>query len=253
MVGGPLGGGLAYYKPILEAKWFKPVNHKRNAIGIRTQFVHVAGYGGLQPPIFDRTFLGGEDTIRGFDFFSISPMAMVTEGTTIKVPLRTEGGLPVIDPTTGEILTTDRTTYASFITPVGGDTQVLMNLEYRVPIFSVLTIAPFADIGKNWILRKSSLQVANPESTNFYVLDNNVFRHMRQGDAVPLVAGSERFRSSVGLEFQVVLPMLNAPFRVILSYNPSRFNSTITRPEGGTDFFYRENSHDFRFTVGRTF
>ncbi len=253
VVGGPLGGGLMYYRPIVEAKWFKPVNQRRNAIGIRAQFVHVSGYGGLQPPVFDRTFMGGEDSIRGFDFYSISPMALMTQGTTGKVPDRDAGGFPIVDPTTGEVLTRERTTYSSFITPIGGDTQVLVNMEYRIPLLGPVSMAPFVDWGKNWVAKKSSLQIANPESTSYYVLENGTFRHMRLGDPIPLVAGSERFRSTVGLEFQVILPMINAPFRIILGYNPSRFNSTIARPESGTDFYYREKNHDFRFTVGRTF
>lgn len=253
MVGGPLGGGLMYYKPIFEAKYFRPLNNRRNVFAARAMFVHVNGYGGLKTPVFDRTYIGGEDTIRGFDFYSVSPMALVTQGTTIKVPNRDPNGAPKVDPTTGEVDTRNSTSYASFVTPVGGDTMAVVNLEYRIPLLGPVTFAPFLDLGGNWVLNKSELVIANAANSVYYKYENGAFRHFLQGDAVDLVHGSDRIRSTAGLEFQVVLPVVNAPFRVIFGFNLSRFNATIERPEGGTDFLYRENKREVRFTVGRTF
>jgi outer membrane protein insertion porin family len=253
MVGGPLGGSLMYYRPVFEGRYFRPVNNRRNVLAARLMVTHVSGYGGLQTPIFDRSFIGGEDTIRGFDFYSVSPLALVTQGTTIKVPNRDPNGAPQTDPTDGSVNTRNSTTYASFITPVGGDTMAVVNLEYRIPIMGPVTVAPFLDIGGNWALSKSELEIANAASSSYYKYENGTFRHFQQGDAVDLVPGSDRIRSTAGLEIQVVLPVVNAPFRIIMGYNISRYNATITRPEGGTDFYYREKSHEFKFTVGRTF
>jgi outer membrane protein insertion porin family len=81
---------------------------------------------------------------------------------------------------------------------------------------------------------------------------------------------------STGLEFQVFLPVINAPFRIYYAYNPLRLDTTtstptpITRgmfPAGAAgDFTYqqalslygpryllREPRKTFRFTVATTF
>jgi len=78
------------------------------------------------------------------------------------------------------------------------------------------------------------------------------------------------------LEFQVLMPVINQPFRIYYAYNPLRLNTTtptpnrITRdmfpPGGAGDFTYqnaisafapdfrlREPRTTFRFTVSTTF
>jgi outer membrane protein insertion porin family len=81
---------------------------------------------------------------------------------------------------------------------------------------------------------------------------------------------------STGLELQVLLPVLNAPFRIYYALNPLRLDTTaqspvpITRemfPAGGAGdfthqlavtqfaptFILKEPRSTFRFTVGTTF
>ena len=83
-------------------------------------------------------------------------------------------------------------------------------------------------------------------------------------------------RMSTGLELQVIMPVVNAPFRIYYAYNPLRLDTStanpnlITRsmfPAGGAgDFSYRqalsnfapnwqlkEPQKTFRFTVATTF
>jgi len=83
-------------------------------------------------------------------------------------------------------------------------------------------------------------------------------------------------RMSTGLELQVVLPVVNAPFRVYYAYNPLRIDETVYSPNPITrsmfppgaagDFTYqqaisifqpsyllREPRKTFRFTVATTF
>jgi outer membrane protein insertion porin family len=83
-------------------------------------------------------------------------------------------------------------------------------------------------------------------------------------------------RMSTGLEFQVILPIVNAPFRIYYAYNPLRLDtivknsSSITRsmfPAGAagdfsfqnavtnfaSDYVLREPKKTFRFTVSTTF
>jgi outer membrane protein insertion porin family len=83
-------------------------------------------------------------------------------------------------------------------------------------------------------------------------------------------------RMSTGLELQVMLPVINAPFRIYWAYNPLRLYGTATSPtaitrnmfpEGaagdytyqqainsfGSNFTLREPRKTFRFTVATTF
>jgi outer membrane protein insertion porin family len=46
---------------------------------------------------------------------------------------------------------------------IGGDTQLLGNLEYRIPIFGPATLALFADVGSVFNLQKTGTQIINSE------------------------------------------------------------------------------------------
>ena len=61
------------------------------------------------------------------------------------------------------------------------------------------------------------------------------------------------FRTSAGLELQVMMPVIRAPFRLIFAVNPNRVHSTFYGQATGIPFTINEKAHDFKFTVGRTF
>src|SRR2546429_13406 len=117
--GGPLGGNVKYIRPLLDATWYKPVNKRRNTIGMHLQFAYLTGFGGLQAPIFDRFFSGGEYSVRGFDFRLVSPLTMYTTKTFTQVTRLDPTGRPVIDPVTGGVIVDSVPRFASYITPVG--------------------------------------------------------------------------------------------------------------------------------------
>ncbi len=58
------------------------------------------------------------------------------------------------------------------------------------------------------------------------------------------------FRSSVGLELRIQVPVVNVPFRLIYYYNP---NAKIGFTEELPGLFLPGKRNGFRFTVGRTF
>jgi outer membrane protein insertion porin family len=79
-------------------------------------------------------------------------------------------------------------------------------------------------------------------------------------------------RVSTGLELQVLMPVVNAPFRLYFAYNPSYVNTVLTPPvvadrsffpnnatyqealsEFGTAQPFHERRTIFRFSIGRTF
>jgi outer membrane protein insertion porin family len=217
-------------------------------------------------------------------------------------------------------------------TSVGGDTQVLANLEYRIPIIGdAVSLAAFADVGSAFNLRSKSdqsfssnflgdqpflstvgvvtcdrfqiagfpLQVPislsslalcnNPTlaSSGFFSLvarDNRIVsqaelelaRRLSDNDPVtglpigfqPVFLRGEAqtnsvvrlsqslfskfsdYRSSLGMEVRVQVPVINVPFRLIFAYNPNaRENQVID----GFPFFFNEKKRVIRFSVGRTF
>src|SRR6266481_2833108 len=141
--GGFLGGDVNYYRPIGEFRYYHPMNHGRNTLATRVMGSFVQSFTNLSIPFYERFFAGGDFDIRGFDFRTLSPISFIT---------RT---LPVTDPLTG------RTVNKNFddIVYVGGDTQAVFNLEYRIPIIGqTVSLVPFMDTGNTWVLKQGELE-----------------------------------------------------------------------------------------------
>jgi outer membrane protein insertion porin family len=65
-------------------------------------------------------------------------------------------------------------------------------------------------------------QYPNPDFPNVHVTKD-----------LPIVNGTNFYpRTSAGIELQVILPIVNAPFRVYYAYNYLRLTGTIVAPEG---------------------
>ncbi|MFN2531657.1 MAG: outer membrane protein assembly factor BamA [Pyrinomonadaceae bacterium] len=58
------------------------------------------------------------------------------------------------------------------------------------------------------------------------------------------------YRSSLGMEVRVQVPVINVPFRLIFAYNPNARKDQII---DGFPFFFNEKKRVIRFSVGRTF
>ena len=153
------------------------------------------------------------------------------------------------------------------ITP-GGDTQVVVNAEYRIPIVGPVILAIFGDGGMNRILRPSQLTMDPSRVSDL----NNQFPQAGFDGKVVIAPGSQRIRVSTGLELQVMLPVVNAPFRLYWAYNPSVVRETLQPPivadrssfpnqntfinsvaSYGQAYPYMEKRSLFKFTIGRTF
>ena len=226
--GGLLGGTVNYFRPTVDYRFYKPMNKGRNTLAVRFLSSFVNGFGGTAVPYYQRFFMGGDFDIRGFDFRQVTPIAYVVRN------------IGVVDPETGNTVSRpyDDVVY------VGGDTQGVMNLEYRIPIIGqVFTAAPYFDIGNAWVMKKNQLtrQVFNSEGK------------LTTEEVKFLPGTNSGVRTSAGLELQVMMPVIRAPFRLIFAVNPNRINSTFFGSATGIPFTIREKAHDFKFTVGRTF
>jgi outer membrane protein insertion porin family len=226
-VGGFLGGNVNYYRPSMDFRYFKPMNRGRNTLAFRFLSSYVQGFSNTSVPFYERFFMGGDYDIRGFDFRSISPIAKV------------ERLIDVIDPETG--LGIKRP--FDDIVYVGGDTQAVVNLEYRIPIVGPITLAPFLDVGNAWVTKKKQLQREVIDADGKVRIEGVQF----------LPGTNSGLRTSTGLELQVVMPVINAPFRLIFAFNPNRLDRTYFGSATGLPFTLREPRRDIKFTVGKTF
>jgi len=215
--------------------------------------------------------MGGEQDIRGFEIWGITPVAFIPSNATVNV-LNDDGTARTQKVISGGGIATQNVTMQipsyQLITP-GGDFQTVFNFEYRIPIVpNVVTLAPFFDAGVDKILRTGQLTMEQAQVNNL----NTEFPEAGFTGKVQIAPGTQKPRASTGLELQVMLPVVNAPFRVYFAYNPSvvreylqppivadrsaypnaaTFNNAVTSYGQAYPFFERRTM--FRFTIGRTF
>ncbi len=266
-----LGGNVSTIRPTVEAKYFKQAPwHKKHILAFHAMASVITGYGGKFVPPFSRTFMGGEDDIRGFYIWSITPIAFIPSSQQVNV-LNADGTTRYQKVVSGGQVTQSPVTMTipayQLITP-GGDTQLLGNFEYRIPILGPVTLAPFFDIGVDRILRPSELTLDQSHISDL----NAQFPQAGFNGRAIIVPDTQMPRASTGLELQVMLPVVNAPFRLYFAYNPlvvreyiqppivadrSSFPNSATFNEVvqyyGQAFGDFERRTLFQFTIGRTF
>ncbi len=299
-----IGGTVRAIRPVVDWKQFirlrllKPDKENgHNILGYHLQAAFLTGYGGRVPPPSERLYMGGDTDLRGFDVRSVSPVAfLVDKVDSVLVnpddPCVNNSGVACTgipkDPTNPR--------RGNYTVPIpinrivfpGGDSSVVSNVEYRIPIVDKVVVAAFADFGLNFIARSSQLKVNSDQLTT---LNTTPFgcpglsvaftcigtQSLTFGSDLKLVPGTNFLpRMSTGLELQVLMPVINAPLRIYWAYNPLRLDKTITTPNsitrsmfpagGAGDFSYvqalaglapayslKEPRKTFRFTVSTTF
>jgi len=270
--GGPIGGNVNQIEPVLDYKrfWKSPLNPK-HVIGFHMNGKWVTGFDGKVAPPFNRFYMGGEYDIRGFDIWGISPIAFVPTSAPVNVlnndgSPRQQRGLDANGNPTFVNVTQNIPTY-QMVFP-GGDTMGVGNLEYRIPIFGPVTMAIFADAGVDKLSRTSQLEL-NPDRISQL---NGLFPEAAFSNHALVAPGTQVPRMSTGIELQVLMPVVNAPFRVYWAYNPLRVEENIQPPivadrtyfanaatfanaiaQFGQAVPFFERASTFRFTIGRTF
>jgi outer membrane protein insertion porin family len=324
VAGGPLRGKVNTIQPTFEYKNFRPLFAGREArarleagkstrtLGFRLLFGHITQYGtrfesnslsfvgGM--PLFSRYFLGGEQDIRGYNIRSISPTAPVAStfttanihatdlltGQNLKIKKPTQAtGNSVAPDVLGRYEATNQIEESVPVFPafIGGDTELLVNVEYRIPIIGPVQFAPFFDIGSAFNLRKLTDQFERsefipnqtldivtlnprgeiatqrelrkatpPESqgglppgfrTVSIVGDKQTIREVQLSNAANGIF--DNYRYSLGGEIRVQVPVINVPFRLIFALNPNARTQSSVNP------FFFEQKRAIRFSVGRTF
>jgi outer membrane protein insertion porin family len=122
VVGGFLGGEVSYYKPSITWTHYIRGLIKKHHFAYNVEFGYGTGFGGFELPFYERYFLGGERSIRGYEIRVVAPIA--------------------VDPVTKR----------QFI--AGGNKFFVVNAEYVVPLAGPLKVAAFLDYG-NAFLREA--------------------------------------------------------------------------------------------------
>jgi outer membrane protein insertion porin family len=215
-----VGGNTFYWQGRAEAIWYKQLSPRTSA-GLRVESQYVRPYGRTDTlPIFEKFFLGGEYSVRGFDIRSIGPRDPVSNLVT------------------------------------GGNKSALLNAEYYINIAGPVRLVAFYDAGQvrdegqrfSW-WETVTRQVPPPAPL---LSDPFAFVSLTPpGAPIPqstteVVGRRNAFKTSTGLELRFFMPVLNVPFRLIAAWNPQRggvFNNNLQLQPKFT----------FRFAVGTTF
>jgi len=104
-----LGGEVSLIKPRFEWSFFHPIL-RNHVIGFHLEYQFVKPFSGSELPFWERFYLGGERSIRGYEIYSIGP--------------RSIGG-----------------------TNIGGDKSLVFNAEYIIKVGGPLYAIFFYDVG----------------------------------------------------------------------------------------------------------
>ncbi|MBI5282330.1 MAG: outer membrane protein assembly factor BamA [Candidatus Solibacter usitatus] len=268
--GGPLGGNVNLIEPTVSATYFRKGFSPKHVIGMRVLGRILAGYGGKVAPPFNRVFMGGEQDVRGFEIWGIGPFAYIPSEATTPV-LNSDGSARtqkiIVDGKVQTVGVTQTFPIYQLVFP-GGDTQGIANFEYRIPIFGPLVLAAFFDAGVNRISLPNQLRLNPSRLTTL----NGTFPQAGFDNRAYVISSTQQLRTSTGLELQIMMPVVNAPFRLYYAYNPTIVSQLFTPPVAAeASMFpnyatyahaaatfarpspYMERRTMFRFTISRTF
>jgi outer membrane protein insertion porin family len=110
--GGFLGGDVYLHKLKLEVVRFQPL-WSRHVLGLHFVYEGLMPFGGKVIPFYEKYFLGGERSIRGYDIYTLGPRD-----------------------SNGNVL--------------GGTKSFMVNLEYAIPLTQQFSFVFFADVGNSY-------------------------------------------------------------------------------------------------------
>jgi outer membrane protein insertion porin family len=218
-----LGGNTEYVTTSAEfIQYFKFT--PRTSLGLRAQGQYIRPYGDtVQLPIFEKIFIGGEYSIRGFDLRTVGPR----------------------NPDTGLV--------------TGGNKNLLFNAEYLVTVAGPVRALLFfdagqvRDIGEKFGRKEAITRTVQTGGATLPLLYDPFATTGINNPGTPLptttkeiIGFRDAWKTSLGGEIRFFMPVLNVPFRLIFAMNPSR---------GGVfdNNFAPAKRFSFRFAVGTTF
>ena len=216
-----LGGNTNFVDPRAEAIWYFP-HTRRTSFGFRVAAEYIRPYGRTEAlPIFQKIFLGGEYSIRGFDIRSVSPR---DEASGVQI---------------------------------GGNKSLLFNAEYLIHIAGPVRLVLFydagqvRDVGERFGWKEPITQRVQDGTLYPLFLDTvgvlqNPLVGLGPETRTNVIGQTSAFKTSTGAEIRFFMPVLNVPFRLIFAMNPQRGNVLDNN-------LSPEKRFKFRFAVGSTF
>jgi outer membrane protein insertion porin family len=305
-------GNLRYISPLVAYKryipmhYLRPTENGRNVLAVRAQLGYVQGFGGEVAPPNNRFYSGGEADLRGFDIRGATPYGYVP--SRINFQLTNPDGscvpLNVQNRALESCVQVPLPVYG--VASIGGDTNLTTNVEYRIPVVGPFMFSFFDDFGLNAAVSRGQLE-QSPEgfaslTAPLYgcpILSTTTITGCAGGipgskvgfkqNILPIAGTNFVPRMSTGVEMSVIMPIINAPFRLYYAYNPLRLYERpycnepgagknqlscsaqlITRamfPPGGagdytyqeaiqaygSQYVFREPRKTFRLTISTTF
>lgn len=216
------GGNTKYVTTTAEAiQYFK--FSPRLSLGLRGQTQYIRPYGATKTlPIFEKIFIGGEYSIRGFDLRSVGPR----------------------DASTGLV--------------TGGNKNLLFNAELVLTVAGPVRLLGFfdagqvRDIGEKFAWKEPVYETITEGQIIPLLYDPTVSQILSNPLApgavtrTNLIGNRDAFKVSTGLELRFFMPVVNVPFRLIGAFNPSRGGVFDNQLSLSKRFV-------FRFAVGTTF
>ena len=307
--GSGIWGNVRYISPLAAYKRYFPMHYLlvnpngRTVLGVRAQLAFIQGFGGQVAPPNNRFYAGGEDQLRGFDVRGATPYGYVPTRVNFQLT-NPDGSCVPRDPTNPEDNQCIQVPLPIYgIASIGGDANLFTNVEYRIPVVGPFMWSFFDDFGLNAALNHGQLK-QSPEgfaslTAPLYgcpVFNNGSCQGGIPGSQVgfkqdirPISGTNFVPRMSVGSEVSVIMPVVNAPFRLYYAYNPLRLyeqpycndvingqkqssctaeliTRTMFPPGGAGDYSYaeaiqaygaqyrfREPRKTFRLTISTTF
>lgn len=105
-----LGGEISLWKPRLEFTHYQPLIRGKHTLGAHLEYTFVKPIGGSQVPFWEKFYLGGERSVRGYEIYTIGPR---NENNTV----------------------------------LGGDKSLVFNAEYILAVGGPLYAILFHDMG----------------------------------------------------------------------------------------------------------
>jgi len=302
-------GNVRYFSPFVAYKTYRPMQYLsfnpngHNVLALRAQLGYIQGYGGDVAPPNNRFYAGGDTELRGFDVRGATPYGYVPTRQTVQLT-NPDGSCVPRDPNNPQLNQCIQVPIPVYgISSIGGDTNLSANAEYRIPIVASAMFAFFDDFGLDVVTNHDQLK-QSPEgfaslTAPLYgcpVYNNGSCQGGIPGSLVgfrrnirPISGTNVVPRMSLGGEFSIIMPVINAPFRLYYAWNPLRLYERpycndvilgarnqscsaelITRdmfpPGGAGDYTYqetiqaygaqnqfREPRKTFRLTVSTTF
>ena len=239
------GGNVKYVSPVASFRQYYPMKglrispEGRNVLGMRLLLAHVSGFGGEVAPPTNRIYGGGESDVRGFDIRANSPYTFVPVKVQFNLT-NPDGTLIPRDPTNPSLGNIQIPLPIYRLVSVGGDTQLTGNIQYQIPIVSTVSFNFFTDFGLTGDLQPGQLlqSVAGTSvlASPLYGCPTFVNGACYGGQSVAAfgarkmntVPGTNFVpRMTSGAELQVILPIVNAPFRIFYGFNDLRLYKSL--------------------------